>query len=200
MSQSEPVWPFQSLWSRLALGCAALGMSGAFLAGGMVFYGLFTNVPGGEKALGTAPLTATEGWETILELPLQGGDSVEFWEVQDPPAEDDPPGYSLVVRSPSGDEKAIGQSTNASVSVNGIRAEYRGPYLASEAGTHQVEVDVRGLPRGHDITLAAHPPGTVGPNLRWFAGLFAFALLAGGATLLCAIEIVRWLLNRVSDG
>lgn len=198
MSKPESSWPFQSLWSRACLAGAALGFSGALLAGGMVFYGLFTRVPGGDQALATAPLHAGDGWQSVMEFSLEAGDRVDFWEIQDPPAEGSPRDYSVVVRLPSGKDQAPRRQGTSHISVGGIRAEGAGSVEAQESGVHVVEAQVRALPRGHEITLAAHAEGTVGPGWHWVGALFACGLLAGLSGLGCGMELARWLMERIS--
>jgi hypothetical protein len=197
---SEPVWPFQSLWSRAALVATGLGISGCFLASAMVFWGLFTNTPGGERAVARAPLVVGDGsWAQVFEVELEAGEKVDLWEIQEPPVEDQTSEYALVARSPSGNDQAPNRTGNSHVTVGGVRAEFRGTVVAAEAGSYQVEAQVHSLARGHSLDLAAHEPGTIGPDMRWFAALFGFGMLFSFGSLATFVELTRWFLARLQE-
>jgi hypothetical protein len=197
---SEPVWPFQSLWSRVGLVATGVGISGCFLAAGMVFWGLFTNTPGGERALARAPLVDGDGgWAHLLDVELSAGQEVDLWEVQEPPVEGQASEYALVARGPSGGDQAPARTGKSQVTVGGVRAEFRGTVAAAEAGNYQVEAKVHSLARGHTLTLAVHESGTIGPDMRWFAALFGFGMLFGFGSLATFVELTRWFLARLQE-
>lgn len=200
MSQSpdEPTWPFQSLWSRLALAVTALGAGASITAFIMVFSGLFTRLPGGDAALARAPLPpVAAGSQVVLDLALRAGDSLDIWELQRPPVRGQGADYSLVVRAPTGEDLGLVRVGSAHVATSDRRAEHRGTFQAQQTGKHVVEATVRWLPKDHELTLAVHRPGTVGPETRWFEILLVGGLMVGFGTLVCALEFTRWFLQRL---
>lgn len=196
-SPSAPAVPFQSLWARAGLTGLALGALGCLIAGGMIYQGASSRLPGGPTTLATAPLPGKQARvQRLLELELRAGEEVEVWEVQRPAVRGTGPDYSLILRDPHAREVTLIRTGSTMDAPDGLHAEHRGAARAQEAGAYVLEAQVKYRPREGDIRVAVHRTGGVGPDLWWFQVLLGAGILLGVGCLVSLLELTRWLLTR----